>query len=642
MCGICGIFHHGKLEVSPAQICRMRDIMYERGPDAAGYVLLPQIALGHRRLKIIDLSDAANQPMTNEDRSVWVVFNGEIYNFRELRRELLTAGHQFQSTSDTEVLVHGFDEWGTDLFHKIIGMFAIAIYDSSQNRLILARDRVGKKPLYYAEQSGVVYFASDIKAVSYTLPQEPSVDLEALDCYLHHICVPDEHSIFKNIQKVQPGTFQIFTPGRRTSFTYWEWNFNTKDNATEEEFLSQCEKLLQKAVLRRIVSDVPLGVMLSGGVDSSIITAILARNLPGRVKTFTVGAHDYPLGDILAARRVAKQYNTEHHELILDFKVTDILLELIWQYGEPFGDSSAIPTYLVSKTARDYVTVILTGDGGDEAFGGYSNIIVPLNAAIFQHYLPTRFHPPVKRLLEGLGVNPESSSLFGKALFYINYLSGFPYSSFYNLMGFHRYRSLLWTKANLAVLQNHNPLHPYHSIFDKSRHLHPIDQVLLADGRTYLPYDYLVKIDRASMANSVECRSPFLDSDLLDYVGRIPPLVKFTKRRTKYLLKKLGENYLPQEILYTEKRGFGIPVDQWLSNNLRTVCEKIIFNKYALHRDYFNYDLVRQIWAEHQRKINNHKHRLWSLLWFELWHLMFIDKIVDRQTPLTEIPGVLE
>jgi len=641
MCGICGIFHRGKIAVSPTQICRMRDFMIERGPDAAGYELLPEIALGHRRLKIIDFSDAASQPMTNADRSVWVVFNGEIYNFRELRKELIRAGHRFKSQSDTEVLLYGFEQWGVDLFSRISGMFAIALYDVRQRRLLLARDRVGKKPLYFSNQNGIVYFASDIKAVLFTLPTCPELDLEALDCYLHHTCVPDEHSIIRGIQKIYPGTYTIFADGQSENFTFWEWNFDYKEKDNPAEILSKCELLIHDAVLRRTISDVPLGVMLSGGVDSSLITAILAQNVPGKIKTFTVGTRDYPLGDVLAARRVANQYDTDHHELILDFNVTDILLELVWQYGEPFADYSAIPTYLVSKVAHDYVTVMLTGDGGDEVFGGYSNQIIPFNAMIFSRLLPFPFHSLAKRILNLLGTNPESASILGKMLFYIDYLKGFPYTSFYNLMGFHKYRSDLWSEPFRRILEKHDPLHPYHACFKKSAHLHPIDRVFLADYKTYLSYDYLVKIDRASMANSMECRSPFLDTDLLNFSGRIPPLLKFKNRRTKYILKKIGENYLPKDLLYAEKRGFGIPVDQWLCHQLKEVCAQIIFNKKALQRSLFNYDHIRKIWNEHCQHIYNHKHRIWALLWFELWYQMFIEKSIDRNTPLDEVPKII-
>ncbi|HRD18210.1 MAG TPA: asparagine synthase (glutamine-hydrolyzing), partial [Candidatus Marinimicrobia bacterium] len=465
MCGICGIYHHGKIEVSPAEICRMRDFMIERGPDSSGYELLPEIALGHRRLKIIDLSDAATQPMTNADRSIWTVFNGAIYNYRELRQELLAVGYHFKSNSDTEVLLQGYAEWGTDLFQKITGMFAIAIYDSQKKQLILARDRVGKKPLYFTEQSGIVYFASDIKAVVAVLPAQPPVSLTALDCYLHHIAIPDQHTIFEGIQKVQPGSYHVFSENGQVVTTYWEWNYAHKVVNDEPIILQNCEQLLIQAVLRRTICDVPIGTMLSGGVDSSIITAILCRNSTQRIKTFTMGFKNYPMEDILAAREVAKLYDTEHTELILDHDVTENLLELVWQFGEPFADSSAIPTYLISRAARQYITVMLTGDGGDEAFGGYGRTIVPRNAQIFSQIIPPFLHPLVGGILKGIGVNPESNSIIGKILFYINYLKGFPYKSFYNTMGFYKYRNSLWNPEYLSKIAGHNPLHPFHENF---------------------------------------------------------------------------------------------------------------------------------------------------------------------------------
>jgi asparagine synthase (glutamine-hydrolysing) len=642
MCGICGIYHHGKIEVGPAEICCMRDFMIERGPDSAGYELLPDIALGHRRLKIIDLSEAASQPMTNADRSVWVVFNGEIYNFRELRKILLETGHQFRSDSDTEVIVHGYEEWGTDIFRKITGMFAIAIFDSAKNRLILARDRVGKKPLYYAERSGVVYFASDIKAVTAALPSQPPVSLPAIDCYLHHIAVPEQHTIFEGIQKIQPGTFSVFSGNSPQTTAYWEWDYASKTSGSESEILCNCEELIVNAVMRRTVSDVPIGTMLSGGVDSSIITAILCRNSTQRIKTFTMGFKDYPMEDILAAREVAKLYDTDHTEVILDHNVTDNLLELVWQFGEPFADSSAIPTYLISKAARQYITVMLTGDGGDEAFGGYGRTIVPRNAQIFSRIIPPFLHPLIGNILRNATVKPESDSLFGKALYYIDYLKGFPYTSFYNTMGFHKYRTALWNPEYLKQLSGHNPLHPFHDNFNKVKELNPVDQVLYTDGMTRLVYDYLVKIDRATMANSIECRSPFLDTALLEYVAQIPPKMKFKNHQTKYLLKKIAEKYLPARLLYTEKRGFGVPVDRWIQTDLSGIFEAVVFSSYARQRNYFDYDFIQKIWNEQRSRTGAHKHRLWSLFWLELWHLMFVDKIITRDLPLREVARILK
>jgi len=642
MCGICGIFHHGKIEVSPAQIRRMRDCMIERGPDSAGYEILPEIALAHRRLKIIDLSDAAAQPMTNEDRTIWTVLNGEIYNYRELRRDLLTRGHQFKSDSDTEVIVHGFEEWGTEIFRKITGMFAIALYDSRKDQLILGRDRVGKKPLYFAEQSGIVYFASDIKAIVAALPAQPPVSLPALDCYLHHIAVPEQHTIFEGIQKIRPGTFSVFSGNSVDSVTYWEWDYAPKTSGSESEILRNCEELIVKAVMRRTVSDVPIGTMLSGGVDSSIITAILCRNSTQRIKTFTMGFKDYPMEDILAAREVAKLYDTDHTEVILDHNVTDNLLELVWQFGEPFADSSAIPTYLISKAARQYITVMLTGDGGDEAFGGYGRTIVPRNAQIFSRIIPPFLHPLIGNILRNAAVNPESDSLFGKALYYIDYLKDFPYASFYNTMGFHKYRTALWNPEFLQQLSGHNPLHPFHENFDKVKRLNPVDQVLFTDGMTRLVYDYLVKIDRATMANSIECRAPFLDTALLEYVAQIPPKMKFKNHQTKYLLKKIAEKYLPAKLLYTEKRGFGVPVDRWIENDLSGIFEAVVFNSCARQRNYFDYDFIQKIWNEQRSRTCSHKHRLWSLFWLELWHLMFVDKIITRDLPLREVARILK
>lgn len=618
--------------------------MVERGPDAAGYEILPEIALGHRRLKIIDLSDTANQPMTNEDRTIWVVFNGEIYNFKDLRQELLQVGHKFKSQSDTEVILHGYEQWGMEIFQRLSGMFAIALYDQQNSRLILARDRVGKKPLYYSVQNGIVYFASDIKAIVNALPNMPPLSLTALDCYLHHIAVPEQHSIFENIYKIYPGTFQTFSANAAAVTTYWEWDYSHKTADDEATILATCEELLLQAVKRRTISDVPLGTLLSGGVDSSMVTALLARNSDQPIKTFTIGFKNDTQDDILAARRVANYYQTEHTEIILDHNITGNLLELVWQFGEPFADSSAIPTYLITKAARQYITVILTGDGGDEAFGGYGRTIVPRNAQIFARLIPSLLRKPARKVCEQFDLNPAQmgESIFSKVLYYINYLENFPYGSFYNTMGFFNYRTSVWNHDYLNHLNAHNPLHPFHENFDKVKGLNPVDQVLFTDGRTRLIYDYLVKIDRATMANSVECRSPFLDTQLLEYVAQIPASLKFKNRQTKYLLKKIGEKYLPKNILYAHKRGFGAPVDKWIQNELSPIFQAVVFNSYAQQRNYFNYDFIRQIWEEHRQNLKNHKHRLWALFWFELWYLMFIEKIITRDTPLSDLEGILK
>jgi len=636
MCGICGIYHHGKIEVSPTQIRHMRDCMIERGPDSAGYEILPEIALGHRRLKIIDLSDAASQPMANEDRSVWVVFNGEIYNYRELRKILVEAGHHFRSDSDTEVLVHGYEEWGTELFRKIAGMFAIAIFDSNRKCLILARDRVGKKPLYFAEMDGAIYFASDIKAVFFNLPRSPETDPAAVDCYFHHISVPDQHTIFRGIHKVQPGTYECFSKDKRNREVYWDITDFTKSSDDEASILNNAEQILTASALRRTISDVPLGLMLSGGVDSGVLAALLARNMSQRLKTFTVAFKGQENLDAQFAREVAEFFQTEHTELTLDTDATEILPELVWQYGEPFADSSAIPTYLICQAAKPYITVLLTGDGGDESFGGYASSIAPFNAGIFKRRVPAFLHPALTALFKACGVNPESNSLPGRMLYYMNYISGFPYHSFYNKMGFHHYRNELWNPDFLTNLGEHDPMHAFHEFFDRVKDQTDLDQVFYADLKTRLPFDYLVKVDRASAANSVEVRSPFLDHELIEFMARVPSEIKFRDRQTKYLLKKIGEKYLPKNLLYAEKRGFDAPTRRWLSGDAASTIELIIFSRSAQNRGYFNFEFIRQIWNEHQRGIYDHRHRLWALLWFELWNRMFIDKTLTRDMPLSE------
>lgn len=641
MCGFCGIFHNQITEALDIDIRKMNDIMFNRGPDSFGIETLPNITLAHRRLKIIDLSSDGSQPMRNENGDIWLVFNGEIYNYLQLKVALENKGHSFISKTDSEVLIHGYEEWGTDILKKIKGMFAFGIYDLNLNKLILSRDPIGKKPLYYCQQNDVVYFSSDIKALFMNIPGVKTISVEALDCYLNHIAVPDQHAIFKDINKVYPGTYIIFDKNRQNTHTFWEWNFSIKTNSSEDEIVNKTEQLLTDSIEKRLISDVPLGVMQSGGVDSSIITAILSKIRNEKLNTFTVGFKNYDMQDVHFARKVAEKFKTEHKELILDFNITEHLIKLVWEFGEPFADSSAIPTYYISKVAKEYISVMLTGDGGDEVFGGYGRSISAYNAKIFSKFFPKAFHPITKNLLKLFKTNPTSPSFLGKVLYYIEYIEGFPLKSFYNTMGYNNYRDKIWNKKYLNKLSNHNPLHPFWENFGKVQSLDEIDQVLFTDGRTRLMYDYLVKIDRATMANSIEARSPFLDIDLLNYSAQIPAKIKFKNRQTKYILKKIGEKYLPKELLYREKQGFSIPIASWINNELYEIIPKILFHQNSASREYFNIEFIEFLLKEHKEGRGNHQHRIWALLWFELWHLMFIKKLIDKETNFADLVVLL-
>ena len=399
MCAICGIIHFNGAPVHPPDVLSMRDLMTNRGPDFGGEFVQENVGLGHRRLKIIDLSEHGNQPMPNEDRSVWVVFNGEIYNFQELRDQL--HGHEFQSHSDTEVIVHGYEQWGEDLFAKLNGMFAIGLWDVRQQKLVLARDRFGKKPLFYLERDGAsVEFASDIKSLWKSHSSQLTVDPAAVDCYLHHLSPTQHHCIFEGIQKLKPAHYKVFDAAGSREVRYWQPSFRQKKAYSESEVLDRIDTTLRNAVKRRLISDVPLGAFLSGGIDSSLIVALMSQLSNEPVKTFSIGFEESDFSELEYSRAVAARYKTDHQEIILKPDVLEILPSLVWEYGEPFADSSAIPTYYVSKAAREYVTVALTGDGGDEMFGGYD----VARASWYAHQL-NRWSPrSARRILEKLNL----------------------------------------------------------------------------------------------------------------------------------------------------------------------------------------------------------------------------------------------
>lgn len=623
MCGIVGIISY-KEPVDERLLISMRDTLVHRGPDDKGIWISPdrKVGLGHRRLSIIDLSPAGHQPMSDEEGKIWIVHNGEIYNFQEIRQELEEGGYRFKSNTDTEVIIYAYKEWGIGCLQKFNGMFAFGIWDEKEKRLFLARDRVGKKPLYIVRYENKVAFASEIKAILRDRDFDRKVDLDALNCYFAYGYILDEMCIFENIQKLPPAHYAILdVRGGLKIRRYWDssiFQFSDK-KFSEEALLEELEELLTDSVRKRMISDVPLGVFLSGGLDSSLVVAFMSKVSDRPVKTFSIGFEEAKYNELPHARIIAKYFGTEHHELIVKPNAFTILPELLKQFDEPFADPSMIPTYYVSKATKDYVTVALSGDGGDELFGGYSTY-----ADTIMNYYIAKFVPSIFRIgiSSMTGIIPEK--IKGKReLVRFQYD---PYDAFID-RSTHRYfkKKYRVNIFNSEIVRELGDNFYEPEISRKALLLERegdfINQVTHADFMTYLPDDILVKVDRASMKVSLEVRAPFLDYRMAEFsFKKIPGNLKVKGLTKKYLLKRLARKILPQEFNLNRKWGFAIPVSEWFKGSLNEVTRRILLE---YNSDYFNKDYIKKILTEHQNGIE-HGRRLYALLVFQLWFREYI------------------
>ena len=628
MCAITGIVHFDRRPIAESELVTMRDVMVNRGPEHGGQWLGGHAALGHRRLRIIDLSPLGNQPMTNEDSTVWVTFNGEIYNFHALRKELEARGHQFRSHSDTEVIVHGFEEWGEGVVARMDGMFAIGIWDTRRDTLLLATDRFGKKPLFYSHHGATVRFASDSKAF-WSLPgAQLTVNHAAIDCYLHHLAVTTDHTIYNEVSKLPPAHFQVFERAssgevRAREVRYWQPNFRDKINVTEAEALERIDAALMEAVRKRMIADVPLGAFLSGGVDSSLVVAMMSQLSSKPVKTFSIGFEEQDFSELEYSDAVAARYKTEHQQIRLKPDVLEILPSLVWEYGEPFADSSAIPTYYVSKAAKEFVTVALTGDGGDELFGGYDIARASFHAMRYDAFMPGFVRGPLEDWLFAA----ERTGFAKKLKTLATHASPDPARRHGYSMAFNqRQREALYTDSFRASLGAHRPWHIYERHAAAMAELNLLDQNLYHVLMARLSNDYLVKVDVASMKVALELRSPFLDTDLCALSSSLDPLLKVKGGVQKYLPKKLAERYLPWEVIYRPKKGFSLPLKHWLRTDLAPVLNRLLPDGNLVKSGWFKKSEIQRLIAEHTSGAAQHTHRLWSLLWLELWHRIFIER----------------
>jgi asparagine synthase (glutamine-hydrolysing) len=617
MCGIAGMVG-APGSVDTETIHRMCQAIVYRGPDDEGIFVKDGVGLGMRRLSIIDLA-GGHQPVFNEDRTVWVVYNGEIYNFPELRKELEGRGHNFYTHTDTEVIVHLYEEMGADCVQKLRGMFAFALYDERNRRLLLARDRLGKKPLHYALSQGRLLFGSEIKTILSVAPELAELNSDALLQYFYFGYIPDPATAFTPIQKLPPGHVLEFEAGKIKVRQYWDLpEYGTYTPASEEECLEELEHRLAEAVRIRLIADVPLGAMLSGGTDSSVVVALMARASSRPVKTFSIGFRHADFNEAPYARMVAEKFGTEHHELILEPDVRETIETLTHSLEEPFGDSSMLPTYYISCLARKHVTVALSGDGGDEAFAGYER---------YRMHLQDRSHdwiPQWAGRMYRRGIHPFIPyKVPGRSLAYsISLPWQDRYTEGVSFQPFQREMALL-SEDFVGTAQ---PLKLFREYLDSAPSHDPLGRVLYLDSKTYLPGDILTKVDRMSMLTSLEARVPMLDHVFLEWVTSLTSEWKMRGGSQKYILRKLAERVgVPKEVLYRPKQGFALPLGHWMRNELKDLILNVMLDPVTLQRGYFNPSGIRRLLDEHFQGRRDHSARIWRLFMFELWHRNFLE-----------------
>ncbi len=617
MCGICGITDKKGGYIQDKVIRDMAGRMAHRGPDDSGIFLdlkaIPHAGLGHRRLSIIDLSAVGRQPMSNEDGKIWIVLNGEIYNYPELKEELKRKGHIFKSDTDTEVVIHLYEEYGASCVRYLRGMFAFAIWDGRDRSLFIARDRIGKKPLVYCYDGGRFAFSSEFGSLLESGLADKEINREALDIYLTLGYIPAPLTIYKKVFKLPPAHTLTLKNGQIRIERYWQLDYLKKVRISEDEAADEVMRLLEEAVKIRLHSDVPLGAFLSGGIDSSAVVALMSRATSGRVKTFSIGFDDKDYNELEYARLVAKRFNTDHNELIVKPDAMSVLPILVERYGEPYADSSCIPTYYVCNQTRRYVTVALNGDGGDESFAGYERYQAMLISECYQK-IPRLARSAIGGVFKLL---PDSVHSKNRIRRLKRFMEGV------NLPACERY--LRWVSIFDDPAKKAGAIRLLRPYFESSRNPALLDKLLAADVNTYLPDDLLVKVDIASMANSLEARSPFLDHKLMEFAASLPASYKMKWLIKKYILKKGLDKLLPKEITGRKKMGFGLPVGSWFRGDLKGYLKDTILSEKALKRGYFEADVIKRIAEEHISGKKDHTFRLWSLLMLEMWHKRFID-----------------
>jgi asparagine synthase (glutamine-hydrolysing) len=618
MCGIAGLLSLSGKPVLQEEVEAMCDAMVHRGPNDAGYYTGSEAVLGMRRLSIIDI-DGGHQPVHNEDRTIWVVFNGEVYNFKTLRTSLERQGHRFYTDTDTEVIVHLYEQYGDSCVDRLRGMFAFAVWDDRRKTLLIARDRLGIKPLFYTIVDGRLAFGSELKVILQLPEVERKLNWGSVNHLFSAMTTPGDESIVSGVHKLKPGHMLIASARRGVRIRqYWDVEFDPDYTKTEAYFTERLRDLLEESVRLRLIADVPLGAFLSGGIDSSAVVATMARISTGPVKTFSIGFPDQDYNELNYARQVARKFGTDHHELIVDPNVLGIIEDLPWYLDEPFGDSSAIPTYMVSKLAAENVTVVLSGDGGDELFAGYDKYVKERSERKLEKI------PSPVRQTAGLVGRLMHEGMKGR-----NFLRHLAFEGadryFDNNILFREVEKASMFEADAyRHIQQEDPRSPWHA-FLRNGKMHWLSALQYMDIKNYLPNDILTKVDRMSMAHSIEARVPLLDHKFVEFAATIPPEMKLKGTTTKYIFKKAMEGILPNEILYRPKRGFAIPLGRWFRGQLSLYVRDLLLSRTSLNRGLF-----RKSYIERLIELNDRGRpldlQLWTLITFELWCRRFIDE----------------
>lgn len=623
MCGITGFISKDR-DASDAQraelLGRMCESIVHRGPDEQGTVVKGRAALGMRRLSIIDIA-SGQQPMFADNLAI--VYNGEIYNYQAVKAELAALGHVFKTNSDTEVVLHSYQEFGDECLKKLRGMFAFAIWDDRNESLFIARDRIGKKPLFYGiSNAGDFMFGSELKTLLVHGGIDRKVDLCALDAYLSFGYVPEEFCILAGVKKLLPGHYLKFHNGDITTTTYWDIDLAAPiEHRSEADWSEDLRTKIAEAVEIRLISEVPLGAFLSGGVDSSTIVGTMARLSAQPVKTFSIGFREDSFDELKFARIAAKEFGTEHHEFIVTPDLFDLIGEIVWNFDEPFADQSSLPTFMLSKMAREFVTVVLSGDGGDELFAGYDRYVVDQQRDKFAA-VPASVRSGLRMASSLLPHGARGKNFLHNVSLdavdrYIDSISAFNAPRKSRL-----YSSDLINKMNGHGSSGESVFRSYSNAAGDSD---PIARLLYLDSKTYLPGDILTKVDRMTMANSLEARVPLLDHELIELVASMPSSLKMKDGETKYILKKTMEGIVPNEILYREKQGFGVPIGEWINDQLRDRIIADLLDPRTTQRGYFNRGYIKQILDEHASGRRDNSNALWMLWMLELWFRRYID-----------------
>jgi len=630
MCGIAGFVERDggagpSREQRAVLVQAMCDVIRHRGPDDEGFYVHDGVALGMRRLSIIDVA-TGHQPITNEDGTIWVVFNGEIYNYRELRSALERLGHRFRTATDTETIVHAYEEWGEAAFTHLRGMFGIALWDARARKLLLVRDRAGIKPLFYAESARRLVFGSEIKSILASGEVAPQLEPQALDHYLSFLYTPRTGSIFKGIHKLPPGHLLSWSADQYEVRPYWTLPKDETFQGTDQDAVQTLRSVLADAVSSHMVSDVPIGAFLSGGIDSGVVVGLMAEASPRPVKTFSIGFDEPDFDELAAARRTAEHFGTDHHEFVVRPDALSILDSLVDHFDEPFGDVSAIPTWYVSQLAAQHVKVALSGDGGDELFGGYDRYFAHPRVEAFD-----RWTGRLGRRLAGAAWRWVPHGQRGRN--FLRHVAQDPRGRYADAVAYFQpdEKAALFSTAFRRTVDTGSAASALASRFEAFAGLDWHSQMMRVDFETYLPEDVLTKVDRMSMAHSLESRVPLLDQAVVQFAASLPSHMKIRHGERKHVFKRAASTILPAEVLARRKQGFAVPIGLWFRGRLRDAFAGTLQSDRARQRGYFDATYVDRLIAEQVSGKREHSLRLWQLLVFELWHQRYLDQAWSQQ-----------